>query len=181
MVFFLLIVAARGRACSMPASACVWTEMPGERMSIRKSLEASHRPVARRSFVIVSPALLFFLWMAVALAEIRGRQRSLSAGVHPRPHRLEELCRACSRVKRFVTVFHQQPDRRPAPPRWLALLVGVPAGYGIARMNAHKAAVVILIVAHHARPVLPDPAVPAVPVARVARHAGAADHHRISW
>ena len=59
----------------------------------------------------------------------------------------------------------------------LALLFGVPAGYGIAKAKATKAAAADPDRAGHAGPVLPDPAVPAVPVARPDRHADADGHH----
>ena len=46
----------------------------------------------------------------LAVAQIRDRQRRLSAGLHPRALRLEELCRR-ARLEPLLDLFPQQPDR----------------------------------------------------------------------
>jgi len=117
-------------------------------------------------FVVVSPAILFFLWMASLSVKFE-----VDNAAYPRCSsralRLEKLCRR-ARLQPLLTYFINSL-MVTGTATLLAMLVGVPAGYGIARMAAHKSAIVILIGAHHAGIVLSDSAVLAVPVARPAR------------
>ena len=80
---------------------------------------------------------------AVAVGEVRGRQRGLSAGLHPGTLCLEELRRR-ARVQSLPDLLHQLADR-DGHGDLAGDAGGRPAGYGIARMAARKSAVVILI------------------------------------
>ncbi|KTT89289.1 hypothetical protein NS44R_15035, partial [Mammaliicoccus sciuri] len=106
----------------------------------------------------------------LAVAEIRVRQRLLSSGGLPGAHRLEELCRRV-RVQPLPDLFQQPPDRHrlrhgpcDAGRRAGGLRDCADGGAQIGDRDPDRA--------HHAGPVVSDPAVPAVPVSRPARHAG---------
>ena len=94
-------------------------------------------------FVIVSPAILFFLWMlSLSL------KNEIDNTAYPPIFIPERFA-----WKNYVNVFEK--NRFPlyflnslivtGTATLLALLVGVPAGYGIARMRAHKSRSSILI------------------------------------
>ena len=94
-------------------------------------------------FVIVSPAVLFFVWM-ISLS----LKYEIDNGAYP-PILIPERFAWKNYVSvlesnRFLLFFRNSLIVTGAA-TLLALLVGVPAGYGIARMKAHKTAVVILI------------------------------------
>ena len=81
---------------------------------------------------------------AVALGQIRDRQRRLSADLRSPSASPGRTTPTCLASNRFPTYFVNSLIVTGAATLF-ALLVGVPAGYGIARMRAHKSAVVILI------------------------------------
>jgi multiple sugar transport system permease protein len=93
--------------------------------------------------VIVSPAILVFLWM-------------LSLSLKPEIETLDyppSLIPAAPTLDNFVSVFRDSPFLRytlnsiivSTTATVIALAVGVPAGYGIAKARAAKLAVLILI------------------------------------
>ena len=93
-------------------------------------------------FVIVSPAILVFLWM-FARAQDRDRQHRLSTGVHSQSTDARQLCfgvRAECHRPIFLNSLVVSGGAT-----LVALLIGVPAGFGIARANAQRLTVVILI------------------------------------
>jgi hypothetical protein len=126
-------------------------------------------------FVIVSPAILFFLWMASLSLKFEVDNAAYPPVFFPERIAWKNYADVLA-SNRFVTYFVNSLIVTGSA-TLLAMLVGVPAGYGIARMAAHKSAIVILIARITPGAVLSDSAVPAVSVARPARHAGAADHH----
>ena len=81
--------------------------------------------------VIVSPAVLFFLWMLSLSVKFEVDNASYPPVFIPEHFNWGNYATNSLIVTGAATAF--------------ALLVGVPAGYGLARMRAHKAAVVILI------------------------------------
>ncbi len=127
------------------------------------------------AFVIVSPAILFFLWMLSLSLKFEIDNAAYPPVFIPENFAWKNYTDVLA-SNRFLTYFVNSLLVTGGA-TGLAMLVGVPAGYGIARMAAHKSAIVILIARITPGPVISDPAVPAVPVARPARHAGAADHH----
>lgn len=93
--------------------------------------------------VIVSPAILFFVWM-VSLS-IKPEIDNASYPPILIPERLAwKNYAAVLTSNRFVTYFFNSLIVTGTATLF-ALAVGVPAGYGIARMRAHKSAIVILI------------------------------------
>ena len=93
--------------------------------------------------IIVSPAILFFVWM-ISLS-IKPEVDNASYPPILIPDRLAwKNYAAVLTSNRFVTYFFNSLIVTGTA-TLLALAVGVPAGYGIARMRAHKAAIVILI------------------------------------
>ena len=142
VVFFVLVVAAVPAHAAICASArngptCGSAHEPAQ-------TPRPHRPAASSRFVLVSPAVLFFLWMISLSLKFE-----IDNAAYP-PIFIPE---------RFAWKNYAERVRvEPLPPlsscnslivtgvaTLLALLIGVPAGYGIARMKATKAAVVILI------------------------------------
>ena len=94
-------------------------------------------------FIIVSPAILFFVWM-VSLS-VKPEVDNASYPPILIPDRLAwKNYAAVLTSNRFVTYFFNSLTVTGAATLF-ALAVGVPAGYGIARMRAHKSAIVILI------------------------------------
>lgn len=94
-------------------------------------------------FLLVSPALLFFIWM-ISLS----LKYEIDNGAYPPiliPDRIA--------WKNYATIFEGNNFLLyfwnslivTGCATIFALIVGVPAGYGIARLKAHKAAVVIMI------------------------------------
>jgi multiple sugar transport system permease protein len=94
-------------------------------------------------FVVVSPAILFFLWMASLSVKFE-----VDNAAYPPVFIPERFA-----WKNYVGVFESNRFGLyfvnsliiTGTATALALLVGVPAGYGIARMRATKSAVVVLI------------------------------------
>src|SRR6202022_3604402 len=93
--------------------------------------------------VIVSPAVLFFLWMLSLSLKFEVDNASYPPIFIPERFNWGNYSAALG-SKRFSTYF-MNSLLVPGAATAFALLVGVPAGYGLARMRAHKAAVVILI------------------------------------
>lgn len=93
--------------------------------------------------LLVSPALLFFLWMLSLSLKFE-----IDNGAYP-PILIPERFA----WKNYTTIFEGNSFLLyfwnslivTGAATLFALLVGVPAGYGIARMRAHKSAVVIMI------------------------------------
>jgi multiple sugar transport system permease protein len=94
-------------------------------------------------FLIVSPAILFFIWMLSLSIKFEIDNASYPPILIPDRFAWENYATVL-KSNRFVTYFFNTLIVTGAATLF-ALLVGVPAGYGIARMQAHKAAIVILI------------------------------------
>src|SRR5579863_10616144 len=94
-------------------------------------------------FAIVSPAILFFLWMLSLSIKFEVDNASYPPVFIPEHFNWGNYS-AVIDSKRFTTYFVNSLIVTGAATAF-ALLVGVPAGYGIARMGAHRAASVILI------------------------------------
>jgi multiple sugar transport system permease protein len=94
-------------------------------------------------FIIVSPALLFFIWMLSLSVKYEIDNASYPPILIPDRFAWENY-RQVLQSNRFITYFFNTLIVTGSATLF-ALLVGVPAGYGIARMQAHKAAIVILI------------------------------------
>ena len=94
-------------------------------------------------FLIVSPAILFFLWMLSLSVKFEIDNASYPPIFIPDRFAWENYAQVFS-SNRFMTYFFNTLIVTGAA-TLLALIVGVPAGYGIARMRAHRAAIVILI------------------------------------
>jgi multiple sugar transport system permease protein len=93
--------------------------------------------------VIVSPAVLFFLWMISLSLKFEIDNASYPPVFIPDRINWSNYA-AVIESKRFVTYFFNTLIVTGAATLF-ALAVGVPAGYGIARMRARKAAIVVLI------------------------------------
>jgi multiple sugar transport system permease protein len=93
--------------------------------------------------VIVSPAILFFLWMLSISVKYEIDNASYPPVFIPDRFAWQNYIDVLN-SNRFLTYFTNTLIVTGAA-TFLALLVGVPAGYGIARMGAHRAAIVILI------------------------------------
>ncbi len=141
VVFFAAHRCAGGRDAA-PAPAHAVDRDRRWRMSLRQILGKIGLWFA--VLVIVSPAILFFLWMVSLSLKFEVDNAAYPPVFIPERIRLEEL-RRCARVQPLPDLLRQQPDRHRHARPLLAMLVGVPAGYGIARMAAHKSAIVILI------------------------------------
>ena len=140
VVFFVLIVALAARAAaSAPAHALDRDRR--RRMSLRQIL--GKIGLAFAVFVIVSPAILFFLWMLSLSLKFEIDNASYPPVFIPE-HLPGRITPTCCASNRFLTYFVNSLIVTGSA-TLLALLVGVPAGYGIARMAAHKSAIVILI------------------------------------
>jgi multiple sugar transport system permease protein len=94
-------------------------------------------------FIIVSPAILFFLWMASLSVKFEIDNAAYPPVFVPERFAWKNYADVVA-SNRFLTYFKNSLVVTGAA-TGLAMLVGVPAGYGIARMAAHKSAVVILI------------------------------------
>jgi multiple sugar transport system permease protein len=94
-------------------------------------------------FVIVSPAILFFLWMASLSLKFEVDNAAYPPVFFPDRIAWKNYADVLA-SNRFLTYFVNSLIVTGGATT-LALLVGVPAGYGIARMAAHKSAIVILI------------------------------------
>jgi len=94
-------------------------------------------------FLVVSPAILFFLWMASLSIKFEIDNASYPPVFIPERFAWKNYADVLA-SNRFLTYFLNSL-LVTGTATLLAMLVGVPAGYGIARMAAHKSAVVILI------------------------------------
>jgi multiple sugar transport system permease protein len=93
--------------------------------------------------VIVSPAVLFFLWMLSLSLKFEIDNASYPPVFFPDRIAWKNYADVLA-SNRFATYFLNSLIVTGTATLF-AMLVGVPAGYGIARMQAHKSAVVILI------------------------------------
>ena len=93
--------------------------------------------------VIVSPAILFFLWMASLSLKFEVDNAAYPPVFIPEHLAWKNYADVLA-SNRFVTYFFNSLIVTGGA-TGLAMLVGVPAGFGIARMAAHKSAIVILI------------------------------------
>ena len=93
--------------------------------------------------VAISPALLFFIWM-LSLSLKQEIDNSTYPPILIPEHFAWENYATVFASNRFSTYFKNSVIVTGSA-TLIALLIGVPAGYGIARMRAHKAAIVILI------------------------------------
>ncbi|UFZ03584.1 carbohydrate ABC transporter permease [Bradyrhizobium ontarionense] len=94
-------------------------------------------------FLIVSPAILFFLWMISLSVKFEVDNAAYPPVFWPEHFAWKNYGDVLS-SNRFFTYFKNSVLVTGGATA-LAMLVGVPAGYGIARMAAHKSAIVILI------------------------------------
>jgi multiple sugar transport system permease protein len=94
-------------------------------------------------FVVVSPAILFFLWMASLSVKFEVDNAAYPPVFIPERFAWKNYADVLA-SNRFLTYFINSL-LVTGTATFLAMLVGVPAGYGIARMAAHKSAIVILI------------------------------------
>ena len=94
-------------------------------------------------FVVVSPAILFFLWMLSLSLKFEIDNAAYPPVFIPERFAWKNYADVLA-SNRFLTYFLNSLIVTGTA-TLLALLVGVPAGYGIARMAAHKSAIVILI------------------------------------
>jgi multiple sugar transport system permease protein len=94
-------------------------------------------------FIIVSPAILFFLWMISLSLKYEIDNASYPPVFWPDRIAWENYAQVLA-SNRFTTYFINTLIVTGTA-TFAALLVGVPAGYGIARMKAHRSAIVILI------------------------------------
>ena len=93
--------------------------------------------------IIVSPAILFFVWMVSLSIKPEVDNASYPPILIPDQLAWKNYV-AVLTSNRFVTYFFNSLIVTGTATLF-ALAVGVPAGYGIARMRAHKSAIVILI------------------------------------
>ena len=110
-------------------------------MSLRQI--ASKAGLALSVFLIVSPAILFFLWMLSLSLKYEIDNAAYPPVFIPDHVTFDNYVEVLT-SNRFTTYFFNTLIVTGSA-TLAALLVGVPAGYGIARMSAHRAAVVILI------------------------------------
>jgi multiple sugar transport system permease protein len=93
--------------------------------------------------VLVSPAALVFLWMLSLSLKTEIQTTDYPPSFIPSPPVLDNFIAVFERNDFLAQAWNSVVVSFSAT--FLALLVGVPAGYGIAKMRATKAAVVILI------------------------------------
>ena len=110
-------------------------------MNLRRLL--SQAGLLFAGFVIVSPVILFFIWMLSLSVKFEIDNASYPPILIPDRFAWVNYVTVLT-SNRFVTYFFNTLIVTGSATLF-ALLVGVPAGYGIARMQAHKAAIVILI------------------------------------
>lgn len=94
-------------------------------------------------FLIVSPAVLFFLWMLSLSVKFEIDNAAFPPVFIPERFAWSNYADVLA-SNRFLTYFRNSVIVTGGA-TLLAMLVGVPAGYGIARMAAHKSAIVILV------------------------------------
>jgi multiple sugar transport system permease protein len=114
---------------------------PGRRMSLRQVF--GKIGLAFAVVVIVSPAILFFIWMLSLSVKYEIDNAAYPPILIPERFAWKNYADVLA-SNRFPTYFVNSLIVTGTATLF-ALLVGVPAGYGIARMRAHKSAVVILI------------------------------------
>ncbi|TJW92164.1 carbohydrate ABC transporter permease, partial [Neisseria gonorrhoeae] len=90
-------------------------------------------------FLIVSPAILFFLWMISLSVKFEVDNAAYPPVFWPEHFAWKNYTDVLS-SNRFFTYFKNSLLVTGGATA-LAMLVGVPAGYGIARMAAHKSAI----------------------------------------
>ena len=93
--------------------------------------------------VIVSPAILVFLWMLSLSLKNEIDNLTYPPVFIPSPPTLKNYVQVFTENSMFLYFWNSVVVSGGAT--LLALAVGVPAGYGIARLNAQKLTVVILI------------------------------------
>src|SRR5204862_6960144 len=93
-------------------------------------------------FVVVSPAILFFLWMASLSIKFEVDNAAYPPVFIPEHFAWKNYADVLA-SNRFLTYFINSL-LVTGTATFLAMVVGVPAGYGIARMAAHKSAIVLL-------------------------------------
>ena len=96
-------------------------------------------------FVIVSPAILFFLWMASLSLKYEVDNAAYPPVFFPERIAWKNYADVLA-SNRFLTYFINSLVVTGTA-TFLAMVVGVPAGYGIARMAAHKSAIVVVFFA----------------------------------
>ena len=99
--------------------------------------------LAAAVFLVVAPALFFFVWMLSLSVKYEIDNAAYPPVLIPSRFAWENYA-AVLNSNRFFTYFANSLVVTGAA-TLIALLVGVPAGYGIARMRAVKSAVVVLI------------------------------------
>ena len=110
-------------------------------MSLRRIINKIGLAIA--VFIIVSPAILFFLWMISLSVKYEIDNASYPPILIPDRFAWENYAQVLA-SNRFMTYFMNTLIVTGSA-TLAALLVGVPAGYGIARLNAQKLTVLILI------------------------------------
>jgi multiple sugar transport system permease protein len=110
-------------------------------MSLRQIL--SRVGLAFAVFVIVSPAVLFFVWMLSLSVKFEIDNAAYPPILIPDRFAWKNYADVLA-SNRFATYFINSLIVTGTATLF-ALLVGVPGGYGIARMKAHRSAIVILI------------------------------------
>ena len=110
-------------------------------MSMRKALDTLGLWFA--ALVLVSPAVLFFLWMISLSLKFEVDNAAYPPILIPERFAWKNYV-GVFESNRFGLYFVNSLIVTGAATA-LALLVGVPAGYGIARMRATKAAIVVLV------------------------------------
>ena len=93
--------------------------------------------------LIVSPAILFFVWMISLSVKFEIDNAAYPPVLIPDRFAWQNYAQVLT-SNRFITYFFNTLIVTGTATLF-ALAVGVPAGYGIARMQAHKSAIVILI------------------------------------
>ncbi len=145
VVFFLLIVALAAVMLYVAPAHAVDRNRE-RRMNLVKSTyvrSSGQIGLWLSVFVIVSPAILFFLWMASLSLKFEVDNAAYPPVFIPERIAWKNYADVLA-SNRFLTYFINSLIVTGCA-TVLALLVGVPAGYGIARMAAHKSAIVILI------------------------------------
>ena len=110
-------------------------------MSLRQIL--GKLALALSVFIIVSPAVLFFVWMFSLSVKPEVDNASYPPILIPDRLAWQNYATVLT-SNRFVTYFFNSLIVTGTATLF-ALAVGIPAGYGIARMRAHKSAIIILI------------------------------------
>jgi len=110
-------------------------------VSVRRLL--GRAGLALAVLVIVSPAILFFVWMLSLSVKFEIDNAAYPPVLIPDRFAWRNYAEVLA-SNRFPTYFQNSLFVTGAATLF-ALLIGVPAGYGIARMRAHKSAIVILI------------------------------------